>query len=99
MDEHLAPPHKARALTVLTELSDEALRHLRDCATCRAAWYRAGAWKAGCCDPRLGAVASLTLGDTATTTERVQSHISECLACAVERRAWEAFIGAPHLEG
>lgn len=91
MYEHLAPPHDTNALEMLAGLSDAALLHLRNCSACRAAWYRAGAWKPSCTDPRLGAALSLALGSPESAPARVLVHVSECVACAIESRRWEFF--------
>lgn len=88
MNEHVPAP--ADGTVALGRLSDAELAHLRRCHACRAAWFHAGAWKAGCSDPRAGALASRSLGDADAQTAEVRDHVSKCLACALERRAWEA---------
>jgi predicted anti-sigma-YlaC factor YlaD len=79
--EHLLPPlHLLDALTAAAQLDELTLRHLRSCSTCRTAWYKVGAFPAGCTDPRLGALTLQALGSL-PLEPRVHSHIENCLAC------------------
>lgn len=79
--EHLLPPlHPREALEAVAQLDERSLHHLRSCATCRAAWYRVGAFPAGCTDPRLGALTLEALGSR-PPAPRVRAHLEHCLAC------------------
>lgn len=80
-DEHLLPPlHLLDALNVVAQLDEPLLRHLRRCSTCRVAWYKVGAFPAGCSDPSLGALALLAPGFH-SLEPRVHAHVEHCPAC------------------
>jgi predicted anti-sigma-YlaC factor YlaD len=79
--EHLLPPlHPLDALVAAAQLDELSLRHLRSCSTCRAAWYKVGAFPAGCTDPRLGALMLHALGSR-PIEPRVHAHMETCLSC------------------
>lgn len=79
--EHLLPPlHPLDALAAAAQLDEFTLHHLRSCSTCRAAWYKVGAFPAGCTDPRLGALTLQALGSR-PPDPRVHAHLDHCLAC------------------
>ena len=53
--EHRLPPaDPLDAVLAIVRLDDAGVHHLPHCLRCRIAWYRAGAFRAGCTDPRLG---------------------------------------------
>jgi hypothetical protein len=79
--EHLLPPlHAVDALDAAAQLDEPSLGHLRSCSTCRASWYKVGAFPAGCTDPRLGALTLQSLGSR-PLEPRVHAHLDHCLAC------------------
>lgn len=79
--EHLLPPrHPLDALDAAAQLDELTLLHLRSCSTCRAAWYKVGAFPAGCTDPRLGALTLQALGSRPIEL-RVHAHMEHCLSC------------------
>jgi hypothetical protein len=79
--EHFLPPlHLLEALDAAAQLDERTLRHLRSCSTCRAAWYKVGAFPAGCTDPRLGALTLQSRGSR-PIEPRVRAHLEHCLAC------------------
>ena len=99
--EHPLPPEEAlQALAAVARLDERSLRHIRGCARCRVAWYRTGAFRAGCTEPRLGARVVLGLGER-VREPAVHAHLLQCLACRVllveaERRlAQEMIPGKP----
>jgi hypothetical protein len=71
-----ADPAHGAAAKHTTALTEETLAHLRTCAACRIAWYRAGAWRGGCTDQRLGAVVLAGAGATAPLSAEVRVHTS-----------------------
>ena len=79
--EHVMPPaNSIEAMLAIARLNDAAVDHLRSCSGCRIAWYRAGAFRAGCTDPRMGGVVMGSIGRTLLPTA-AQHHIECCLAC------------------
>jgi predicted anti-sigma-YlaC factor YlaD len=93
--EHLLPPlHPLDALDAAAQLDELTLRHLRSCSTCRAAWYKVGAFPAGCTDPRLGALMLQALG-TRQPEPRVHAHLEHCLACRLRLLQAARAISAP----
>lgn len=93
--EHFLPPlYLLDALDVAAQLDERLLRHLRSCSTCRLAWYKVGAFPAGCTDPRLGALALLALGSRSLEL-RVRAHVEQCLACRLRSLQASRAMGAP----
>ncbi len=79
--EHFLPPlHLLDALDAAAQLDELTLSHLRSCSNCRTAWYKVGAFPAGCTDPRLGALTLQALGSR-LPEPRVHAHLEHCLAC------------------
>lgn len=79
--EHFLPPlHLLEALDAAAQLDGLTLCHLRSCSICRTAWYKVGAFPAGCTDPRLGALTLQLLGSR-PIGPRVHAHLKNCLAC------------------
>ena len=90
--EHLLPPlHSLDALAAAAQLDEPTLLHLRSCSSCHAAWYRVGAFPAGCTDPRLGAL-TLQAPGSRPLEPRVQAHLEQCLSCRL--RLLQAFRAA-----
>jgi hypothetical protein len=48
----------------------------------------------GCLAPALGAQVSLRLGDTTPLEADLQEHFDRCLACRLERVAFDRFMAA-----
>lgn len=90
MAEHVPPP-SGHGLVALAVLAEAEVSHVAHCTTCRAAWYRAGTWKAGCTAPTLGAQVSLALGDPGPVAPALRDHVAVCLACTIEQRSWAVF--------
>jgi predicted anti-sigma-YlaC factor YlaD len=79
--EHVTPPtNSIAAMLAIARLDDATVRHLRECPRCRIAWYRAGAFRAGCTDPRMGVVVMGSIG-RAPLPDAARKHIEGCLAC------------------
>lgn len=79
--EHVLPPARSLdAMVAIVRLDDATVRHLRDCPRCRLAWYRVGAFRAGCTDPRMGGAVMGSIGRT-PLPDAVREHIDGCLAC------------------
>lgn len=79
--DHVLPPaDPLDAMFALARQDDAGLHHLRHCGRCRAAWYRAGAFRAGCTDPRLG-VMILGAAGHSTLPDAAREHVAGCLAC------------------
>ncbi len=80
-DEHVTPPaNPLEAMVAIARQDDAAMHHLRACPRCRLAWYRVGAFRAGCTDPRLGAVVLGSIGLTSPPSAG-RDHLAACLAC------------------
>jgi hypothetical protein len=78
---HVLPPaDPVAAILAMAQQSDANLEHVRTCAACRWAWYRAGAFRAGCTDPRRGGIASQSIGADPLPPP-AREHIERCLAC------------------
>ncbi len=73
-------PDPIKAMLAIARQSDAELRHLRACPRYRIAWYRAGAFRAGCADPRLGAVVMGSIG-LARPPAVARQHLERCLGC------------------
>jgi hypothetical protein len=79
--EHVTPPENPlEAMVAIARQDDAAMHHLRACPRCRVAWYRVGAFRAGCTDPRLGAVVLASVG-IPRLPDAARDHIARCLAC------------------
>jgi predicted anti-sigma-YlaC factor YlaD len=92
--EHCLPPsHPLDALVAAAQLDERSLRHLRACSTCRIAWYRVGAFPAGCTDPRLGARVRQALG-APSREPLTQEHLEHCLACRLQFLQATRAVGA-----
>jgi hypothetical protein len=79
--EHVLPPaDPIVAMLAIARQDDARARHLRHCRPCRIAWYRVGAFRAGCTDPRLGVVVIGSIG-RAPLPDAARDHIEGCLAC------------------
>lgn len=79
--DHVLPPADwLHATLAMAHLSEARLAHLRNCPACRLAWYRAGAFRAGCIDPRIGVQVLASLGATQLPAE-VRDHLLRCVSC------------------
>jgi hypothetical protein len=79
--DHVIPPANAiDAMAAIARQDDASVHHLRHCARCRIAWYRVGAFRAGCTDPRLG-VGVMGSIRRAPLPAAAREHIEGCLAC------------------
>jgi predicted anti-sigma-YlaC factor YlaD len=79
--DHVVPPISAiDAMVAITRQNDATVDHLRRCPRCRLAWYRVGAFRAGCTDPRLGAAVLGSIG-LIPLPEATRDHLAACLAC------------------
>lgn len=79
--EHRLPPaDPLDAMLAIVRLDDAGVHHLRHCRRCRVAWYRVGAFRAGCTDPRLGVAVMGAIGRT-PLPDAARDHIESCLAC------------------
>jgi hypothetical protein len=79
--EHVLPPaDPIDAMLAIARQDDVGMHHLRHCERCRIAWYRVGAFRAGCTDPRLG-VAVMASMDRTTLPHTARKHVEACLAC------------------
>jgi hypothetical protein len=79
--EHVTPPaNPLEAMVAIARQDDAAMHHLRACPRCRLAWHRVGAFRAGCTDPRLGAVVLSSIGHP-RLPEVARDHMAGCLAC------------------
>lgn len=79
--DHVLPPADwLRATVAMAHLSEARLAHVRNCPACRLAWYRAGAFRAGCIEPRYGARVLASL-DTMPLPAEVRDHLRRCLSC------------------
>ena len=79
--EHVVPPASPiDAMVAIARHDDATLDHLRRCPRCRLAWYGVGAFRAGCTDPRLGAMVMGAIGHT-PEPEAARAHIAVCLTC------------------
>ena len=78
---HVIPPADSIvAMLAIARLDDATTHHLRRCLRCRIAWYRVGAFRAGCTDPRKGVLVMGTIeGESLTNTAR--DHLERCVAC------------------
>lgn len=81
-----ADPTRGAAAIHITALTEENLAHLRACTACRIAWYRAGAWRAGCTDQRLGAAVLAGAGAADPLSAEVRAHLAVCIACQLAHR-------------
>jgi hypothetical protein len=79
--EHVIPPANAiDAMAAIARQDDASVHHLRHCPRCRIAWYRVGAFRAGCTDPRVGVVVIGSIR-RAPLPDVARDHIEGCLAC------------------
>jgi hypothetical protein len=79
--EHVLPPaDPIDAMLAIARQDGAGLHHLRHCRHCRIAWYRVGAFRAGCTDPRVGVVVMGSIG-RARLPDAARDHIEGCLAC------------------
>lgn len=79
--KHVLPPADSiTAILAMAHQSDASLDHVRKCPACRLAWYRAGAFRSGCIDPRRGARVIAALGMT-PLPGGVREHVERCLSC------------------
>lgn len=79
--EHVIPPANAiDAMVAIAQQDDATVHHLRRCSRCRIAWYRVGAFRAGCIDPRMGVVVMGSIR-LAPLPDAARDHIEACLAC------------------
>lgn len=82
-DEHVVPPADPMdAMPAITRCDAAAIEHIRRCRRCRVAWYRVGAFRAGCTDPRIGALVTASVGQVPLPAT-VRAHVAVCLACHV----------------
>jgi len=78
--EHVMPPASSiDAMIAIARRDDATVQHIRQCPHCRVAWYRIGAFRAGCTDPRLGVVVLESIGRPLPDAAR--DHTEQCLAC------------------
>ena len=82
-EHHLPPADPIDALAAAARLDELSLCHIRGCTRCRVAWYQAGAFRAGCTDPRLGAHALRILDGRHIEEPTVRAHLEQCFACRV----------------
>jgi hypothetical protein len=81
--EHVIPPADSiDAMPAITRCDAAAIEHIRRCQRCRVAWYRVGAFRAGCTDPRIGALVTASVGQMPLPAT-VRAHLAVCLACHV----------------
>ena len=79
--EHVIPPaNSIDAIAAIARQDDARVDHLHHCPRCRIAWYRVGAFRAGCTDPRVGAVVMGSIR-RAPLSAAARDHIEGCLAC------------------
>jgi hypothetical protein len=79
--EHVLPPaDPIDAMIAIARQDDAGVHHLHHCRRCRVAWYRVGAFRAGCTDPRLGIAVMGSLGRP-TLPDAARKHVEKCLAC------------------
>ena len=79
--EHVIPPaHAIDAMLAIARQDDATVHHIRQCQRCRIAWYRVGAFRAGCTDPRAGVAVAGSIG-RAPLPDAARDHIEGCLAC------------------
>jgi len=78
--EHVMPPTSSMAaMAAIGRQDDATVLHIRHCPRCRIAWYRTGAFRAGCTDPRMGVVVVESIGRPLPDAAR--DHTEQCLAC------------------
>ena len=81
--EHVIPPaNSIDAMAAIARLNGTSVHHLRHCPRCRIAWYRVGAFRAGCTDPRVGVVVMGSIRRV-PLPKAARDHIEGCLACRV----------------
>jgi hypothetical protein len=81
--EHVIPPADPMdAIPAITRCDAAAIEHIHRCPRCRVAWYRVGAFRAGCTDPRIGALVTASV-DHVPRPATVRAHLAACLACHV----------------
>jgi len=97
--DHVLPPADlVDAMLAIARQDDAGMHHLRHCGRCRVAWYRVGAFRAGCTDPRLG-VAVMGAAGGPILSDMVRAHVEGCLACRVLVLDARRAMGAPEYEG
>jgi len=83
--KHVIPPTDAiDAMLAMVRQDDARVHHVRRCPCCRIAWYRVGAFRAGCTDPRMGVAVMASMGRT-PLPDAARDHIEGCLACRLLR--------------
>ena len=79
--EHVIPPaNSIDAIAAIARQDDARVDHLHHCPRCRIAWYRVGAFRAGCTDPRVGVVVMNSIRRV-PLPDAARDHIEGCLAC------------------